>query len=148
MQIKVKYFDQHLPEADRLPALEQSDKGDLIDLRAAETVELKQFEFYKMPLGVAIELPEGHKAQLVPRSSTFAQFGVLITNSPGQIDESYKGDDDQWFAPLFALRDTKINRGDRICQFDIFKKMPRLTITAVKALGNGNRGGHGSTGRK
>lgn len=95
-----------------------------------------------------MELPEGYEAHVVPRSSTYKNFGVIQTNSMGVIDESYKGDDDFWLFPAYALRDTEIKKGDRICQFRIMKKMPTIELVEVDHLGNENRGGHGSTETK
>ena len=123
-------------------------KGDWTDLRAAATVELKAGEFKLIPLGVAMQLPTGYEAHVAPRSSTFKNFGVIQTNSIGIIDNSYNGDNDQWFFPAFALRDTVINVNDRICQFRIVENQPALTFETVEVLGNDDRGGHGSTGVK
>jgi dUTP pyrophosphatase len=142
MQIKVKYFDKDLPKLNKI------EKGDWIDLRVAKTIEIKKDEFTLIPLGVAMELPEGCEAHVVPRSSTFKNFGIIETNSMGVIDESYKGDNDQWFFPAYALRDTKIEHGERICQFRIMEKMPPVTFQEVLTLENEDRGGHGSTGTK
>jgi dUTP pyrophosphatase len=142
MQIKIKYFDENLPKITKLT------QGDWIDLRAAKTIEIKKGEFALIPLGVAMELPEGYEAHVVPRSSTFKNFGIIETNSMGVIDESYKGDNDQWFFPAYALRDTAINFGERICQFRIMEKMPEVEFVEVEQLENDDRGGHGSTGTK
>jgi dUTP pyrophosphatase len=142
MQIKIKYFDENLPKITKLT------QGDWIDLRAAKTIEIKKGEFALIPLGVAMELPEGYEAHVVPRSSTFKNFGIIETNSMGVIDESYKGDNDQWFFPAYALRDTAINFGERICQFRIMEKMPEVEFIEVEQLENDDRGGHGSTGTK
>jgi dUTP pyrophosphatase len=142
MQIKIKYFNEGLPKVNKII------QGDWIDLRAAKTVELKHNEFGLIPLGIAMELPEGYEAHVVPRSSTFKNFGIIETNSMGVIDESYKGDNDQWFFPAFALRDTKIEFGERICQFRIMEKMPEVEFVEVEYLGNDDRGGHGTTGTK
>lgn len=142
MEIKIKYFDKSLHK------IEKIEKGDWIDLRAAETVELDKGEFSLIPLGVAMELPKGYEAHVVPRSSTFKNFGIIQTNSKGIIDECYKGDSDQWFFPAYALRDTLIRKNDRICQFRIVEKMPELVFKEVEHLDNEDRGGHGSTGVK
>lgn len=142
VDVKIKYFDKDLIKVEKI------DKGDWIDLRSAETVELKVGEFKLIPLGVAMELPEGYEAHVVPRSSTFKKWGIIETNSMGIIDESYKGDNDQWFFPAYALRDTKIEKNDRICQFRIVKKMEAVNFETVEVLGNKDRGGHGSTGSK
>lgn len=142
MKIKIKYFDQ---EIDKIKKLEV---GDWIDLRAAKTVELKKDEFALIPLGVGMKLPEGYEANVVPRSSTFKNFGIIQTNHFGVIDESYGGDQDQWFFPAYALRDTIIQKNDRICQFRINKKMPEVEFEEVDHLDEVSRGGHGSTGTK
>ena len=142
LQIKVKYFDKEIPK------LQKIKQGDWIDLRAAETVELKQGEFKLIPLGIGMKLPKGYEANIVPRSSTFKNFGILQTNSFGVVDESYSGNEDQWFFPALAMRDTKIEKGDRICQFRINKKMPEVEFVEVEFLDEVSRGGHGSTGTK
>lgn len=142
MEIKIKYFDETLPKIEKIK------QGDWVDLRAAEDVEMGQFDFKLIPLGIAMQLPRGYEANVVPRSSTFKKFGIIQTNSYGVIDESYCGDNDQWFFPAFALHDTVISRGDRICQFRINKKMPEVEFVEFKVLNNKDRGGHGSTGIK
>ena len=121
-------------------------KSDWIDLRAAEDVDLKEGEYRLIPLGVAIQLPEGYEAHIVPRSSTFANFGVLQANHMGVVDCSYCGDEDWWKWPALAMRDTHIAKNDRICQFRIMKNQPKLVFEETKRLGNESRGGFGSTG--
>ncbi|HHU73214.1 MAG TPA: dUTP diphosphatase [Clostridiales bacterium] len=141
MKIRIKYI------SDAIEKLEYIDgKSDWIDLRAAETVQMKAGEFKLIPLGIAMELPEGYEAHVVPRSSTFKNFGIIQTNSMGIIDESYCGDHDQWFFPALAMRDTIIQVNDRICQFRIMKHQPKIEFIEVDLLGNKDRGGHGSTG--
>lgn len=141
--IKIKYFNDQL---ERLQYIEN--KSDWIDLRAAEQVEMKAGDFKLIPLGVAMELPVGYEAHVVPRSSTFKNFGIIQTNSMGVIDETYSGDNDQWFFPAYAIRDTVIHVNDRICQFRIMEHQPRIDFTEVNVLGNADRGGHGSTGKQ
>ncbi len=140
MDIKIKYFNENIEK------IAPISKGDWIDLRAAATVKMKAGEFKLIPLGIAMQLPQGYEAHVCPRSSTFKNFGVIQTNSMGIIDNSYCGDNDQWFFPAFALRDTTINENDRICQFRIMEIQPRLNFITVDSLGNADRGGHGSTG--
>ena len=138
--IKIKYF------TDKIEKIEKIDKGDWIDLRAAETIELKAGEFKLIPLGVAMQLPEGYEAHMVPRISTYKNFGVIQTNHQAVIDESYCGNNDQWYFPAYALKDTIININDRICQFRIMKKQPQINFEIVECLENEDRGGIGSTG--
>lgn len=139
--IKIKYFTN---EIDKITKIE---KGDWIDLRSATTIELKKGEFKLIPLGIAMQLPNGYEAHIVPRSSTYKNFGVIQTNHQGVVDASYCGDNDQWFFPAYALKDTVINVNDRICQFRIVEKQPAISFEEVECLGNEDRGGCGSTGK-
>lgn len=141
--IRIKYFTDKI---DRLCYIDG--KSDWIDLRAAEEIEIKAGEFKLIPLGIAMELPAGYEAHVVPRSSTFKNYGVIQTNSMGVIDETYCGDNDQWFFPAYALRDTVIRVNDRICQFRIMEHQPSLSFDEVEMLGHEDRGGHGSTGKQ
>lgn len=123
------------------------EKSDWIDLRAAENVILKQGEFKLISLGISVKIPKGYEMVIVPRSSTFKNFGVLQTNSFGVIDESYCGDNDILRFPALAMRDTEIHVNDRICQFRIQKHQPTLEICEVEQLDGKDRGGFGSTGK-
>ncbi|WP_304508422.1 dUTP diphosphatase [Anaerotignum sp.] len=141
--IRIKYL------SDKIEKLRYIDgKSDWIDLRAAERIELKQGEFRLIPLGIAMELPKGFEAHIVPRSSTFKNFGVIQTNHCGIVDESYCGNNDQWFFPALAMKDTVIEENDRICQFRIFEHQPAIAFEETDNLSNKNRGGIGSTGKK
>lgn len=139
--ITIKYF------TDKIEKLTYIDgKSDWIDLRAAEDVTLKAGEFKLIPLGVAMKLPQGYEAHVVPRSSTFKNFGIIQTNHCGIIDESYCGDNDQWYFPAYALRDTEIHVNDRICQFRIMEHQPTILFEETEKLTGADRGGIGSTG--
>ena len=143
MELRIRYFSD---EIERLRYIDG--KSDWIDLRCAERTELKAGEFRLIPLGVAMALPAGYEAHVVPRSSTFKTWGILQTNSMGVIDESYCGDGDQWWMPVYATRDTVIEVNDRICQFRIMERQPELEFVTVDKLRDDSRGGFGSTGRK
>lgn len=140
-KIRVKYFD---PEIEKLQKIS---KGDWIDLRSAETVELKKGEYRLIPLGVGMILPDGYEAHIVPRSSTPSKFDIVCANSMGIIDNSYSGDADEWMFPAVAIRDTVILKNDRICQFRIVKNQPDIIFNEVDHLGENSRGGIGSTGK-
>lgn len=142
MKIRIKYFTDKIEKLDYIDK-----KSDWIDLRAAADVPIKKGDFALIPLGVAMELPKGYEAHVVPRSSTFKNFGIISTNHMGVIDESYCGDSDQWFFPAYALRDTEIHTGDRICQFRIMEHQPAFAFEEVESMMNEDRGGHGSTGK-
>lgn len=141
-KIRIKYLSSQIEKLRYIDG-----KSDWIDLRAAERVEMKAGEFRLIPLGVAMQLPEGYEAHILPRSSTFKNFGIIQTNHCGVIDESYCGSGDQWFFPAYALRDTVIEVNDRICQFRIFEHQPAVIFEEVQDLGGKDRGGFGSTGK-
>ena len=140
MTIKVKYHTDILP-------LEMNEKGDWVDLRAAQDMKLWGGYYYYIPLGISVELPEGYEAHVAPRSSTFKNWGIIQTNSVGVIDNSYCGNNDIWMMPVYATRFAEIKKNDRICQFRIVEKQPHLEFETVDHLGNKDRGGFGSTGR-
>ena len=140
LEIKVKYF------TDIEPIKFIENKSDWYDLRSAEEVEMKAGEFKLIKLGVAIQVPNGYEAIIAPRSSTFKNYGIIQANSIGVVDESYCGDNDQWMFAALAMRDTKINKNDRICQFRIMEKMPEIVFEEVENLEGPDRGGIGSTG--
>ena len=141
--IKIRYFPGAAQPLDYIDG-----KSDWIDLRAAERVELKAGQFRLIRLGVAMALPAGYEAHVVPRSSTFKTWGILQTNSMGVIDGSYCGDNDEWRMPVYATLDTCIEQGDRICQFRIVENQPKIVFEPVEHLEGPDRGGFGSTGTK
>uniref|UniRef100_UPI004056964F dUTP diphosphatase n=1 Tax=Agathobacter sp. TaxID=2021311 RepID=UPI004056964F len=143
MNIRIKYFTDKIEKLDYIDG-----KSDWIDLRASEEVELKAGEFKLIPLGVAMEIPKGYEAHLVPRSSAFKTWGFIQTNSIGIVDNSYCGDEDMWRMPVYATRDTVIHVNDRIAQFRIMENQPRIVFDEVEVLGNASRGGFGTTGRR
>ena len=138
--IKVKYLND-------IQKIERFNVGDWIDLRAAEDVVMKAGEYRMIPLGVAMELPKGYEAIVAPRSSTFKKYGIISANSIGIIDEAFRGDGDEWNFLAYAVRDTKIHKNERICQFRIIQHQPLIHLLEVESLGNEDRGGIGSTGR-
>ena len=140
MKLQIKYHNEEIGKIKKI------DKGDWIDLRAAEKVELKQGEFAMISLGISVKMPDGWEAYIAPRSSTFKTWGIIQTNSIGIVDNSYSGNNDIWKMPVYATRDTVINVNDRICQFRIMPKMPTFDIEIVTNLEGPDRGGFGSTG--
>ncbi len=141
--IKIKY---HSKEIEKLTYIDG--KSDWIDLRSAEEVKLEKGEFHLIRLGVSMQLPKGYEAVVVPRSSTYKNFGIIQTNHMGVIDESYCGDNDEWMMPVLAVRDTVIHVNDRICQFRIQKHQPQIVFEEVEMFGNADRGGFGTTGKQ
>lgn len=100
-KIKIKYISN---EIEKLRYIDG--KSDWIDLRAAEDVVMKKGEFRLISLGVAMELPEGYEAHIVPRSSTYKNFGIIQANHCGIVDESYCSNEYIWKFPAIAMRDT------------------------------------------
>jgi hypothetical protein len=139
--IKIKYFTDKIEKLCYIAG-----NSDWIDLRVAEDVVMKKGEFRLIRLGVAMELPRGYEAHVVPRSSTYKNFGLIQTNHMGVIDESYKGDADEWKWPALAMRDTEVHVGDRLCQFRIMKHQPQINFLEVDSLENEDRGGFGTSG--
>lgn len=138
--IKIKYH------VEGLEPVKQAHPFEWCDLRSAETVELKKGDFKLIDLGVSIALPDGFEAILAPRSSTFKNWGIIQTNGIGVIDHLYKGNEDRWMMPVYATRDTVINKNDRICQFRIQECQLPVEFIEVDDMEDENRGGHGSTG--
>ena len=130
LTIKIKRFREGV----ELP--HKTNIGDWVDLRAAKDVTIAKGEFCMIPLGIGMKLPEGYEANIVPRSS----FAV--------IDNSFCGDNDEWFYPVIALEDTVIHKNDRICQFRINEVQPDIKFEIVDRLDTEDRGGFGSTGTR
>lgn len=140
--IKIKYFDQEIEKIQKI------DVGDWVDLRSAGTYILKAGDYQLIQLGVGMILPDGYEAHVLPRSSTPSKFGIIMANSMGVIDNSYSGEFDEWKFPAVAIRDTIINKGDRIAQFRLVKNQPGIKFEVVDHLNEISRGGIGSTGKR
>ena len=141
--LKIRYISKEIEKLRYIDGV-----SDWIDLRCAEEVVMKQGEWRLIRLGIAVELPKGYEAHIVPRSSTYRNFGIIQTNHMGVVDHSYCGDEDEWKYPVLAMRDTVIHVNDRICQFRIMKNQPKLVFEEVEHLGGESRGGFGTTGVK
>ena len=121
--------------------------GDWLDLRNVEEIRMERGDFKYISLGITIALPKGYEAIVAPRSSTFKNFGIIMANSIGIIDESYCGPNDIWHFPAFCVRrETVIPQYSRICQFRIIEHQPNIAFTISTDITNKDRGGLGSTG--
>lgn len=139
-KIMIQYHD---------PAIEKlglSRNGDWIDLRAAEEVIIPPGDFKIISLGVSMKLPRGYEGHILPRSSTFKNWGILLTNSMGVIDEAYCGENDVWGIIAYSPYGSVIHKGDRIAQFRIMRKMKPVQFVTVEHMTDASRGGFGSTG--
>lgn len=140
--IPVKYFTEDIEKLEYI-----NGKSDWIDLRAAKDTVIQKGEFCLIHLGIAMQLPKGFEAHIVPRSSTFKNFGIIQANGIGIIDNSYCGDDDEWLMPVYATRDTMIKKNMRVAQFRIVENQPKLKFNQVDGFAKtSSRGGFGSTG--
>lgn len=146
-KIKIKYHS----DIDKLVK-----HGDWIDMRAAEDVFIPQGEYKMFSLGVSMELPKGYEAIVAPRSSTFKNYGIILVNSIGVIDNSYNGTGDVWRYLAYCVKGNYIKNGvlgayikknDRICQFRILKNQPDIEFVEVDELNPVDRNGIGSTGK-
>ena len=154
MVIRIKYFDGAVK-------LKKINKGNWIDVYSNKDIFVEEGTRAMIPLGFALELPNGWEAHLAPRSSTFKTWGIIQTNSVGVVDDTYIGDNDQWHMPVYCL-DSKdieiidgterkgswIKQGDKIGQFRIMEVMPEIQFDEVEYFGNIDRGGFGTTGTK
>ena len=137
--IQIKYWPNS-------PHLTVNPDGSWIDLYTYEETVLRAGQFKIIPLGVAMKLPDGYEANIVPRSSTFKRWGILQTNSFAVIDPSYYGDSDQWGYPVVASKDITIPKGTRLCQFRINKVQPEIIFQETESLSRNSRGGFGTSG--
>ena len=142
MIIKVRYHDPNMPP---LEFYGGTDKSNWIDLRCMNEELLSVGEYKLISLGVSMELPEGYEAIVIPRSSTFKRYGIIQANSVGLIDNSYKGENDIWYMPVYATRMALIPKYERICQFRIQPVMKDIELVTVEQLTGNDRGGIGST---
>ena len=158
MKMRIKYFEG-------ATKLEKITKGNWIDVYASKDVFVKENDRAMVPLGFALELPQGWEGHLAPRSSTFKSWGVIQTNHVGVVDDSYIGDNDQWHMPVYCLqgkdviteevyedftkhtKGTWIRKGDKIGQFRIMEVMPEIEFEEVEMFGNADRGSFGTTGK-
>lgn len=177
MEIKIKRLNANI----EFPKIIK--KGDWIDLRAAKNITMKapqakvlkrvtkngkteayrdvEFDVKLIPLGIAMQLPKGYEAILMPRSGTFNEFNITLANSAGVIDNSYCGETDEWKFQAIAFKHTEIKEGDRICQFrvqlsqkaTVWQKIKwlfnkKIKLIEVNTLNSICRGGFSSTGIK
>ena len=154
MKLRIKYFEG-------ATKLKKITKGNWIDCYANKDIFIAEGERAMIPLGFALELPQGWEGHLAPRSSTFKTWGIIQTNSVGVVDDTYIGDNDQWHMPVYCLqgkdiesengeevKGTWIRKGDKIGQFRIMEVMPEIEFEEVESFGNKDRGGFGTTGTK
>ena len=136
------YAKIKLLENGKLP--EKKHSGDACyDCYARESVEIYDGDRKKIPLGFALELPQGYEAVIRPRSGLSSHY---VDCCIGTIDSNYRGEVNaiiqNWSDEIL-----KIHKGDRICQMAI-REVPQVMFEKVDELSpsDRNENGFGSTG--
>ena len=139
---------QWLPHGKGLPAPTYATDGAAgLDVVAAEDLILEPGQRHAVATGFAIAIPTGYEVQVRPRSGLALKHGITCLNTPGTIDEDYRGEVKVILANLgsepFAVR-----RGERIAQL-IPAPVLKAAFREVEALEETGRGagGFGSTGQ-
>lgn len=142
MTIPLQQLDKNLP----LP--ENAYAGDgAVDLRSSADLSLKPFERALVPTGIAIELPTGFAALVVPRSGLAIKHGITVVNAPGLIDSNYRGEIGVILANTDPRETFEIKRGDRIAQLMIISvEQPEFKVVDVLSATDRGDGGFGSSG--
>jgi len=141
MRLRVK----RLSSSATLPArAHPADAG--LDLHSAVDLDIPPGETRLVGTGLAFELPPGTEAQVRPRSGLALTHSVTVLNTPGTIDEGYRGEVGVILIN-HGRRVFEVRRGMKVAQLVV---QPTLTveIVAVDALSDTSRGtgGFGSTG--
>lgn len=157
MELQIRYIDKNLTK------MVKTEKGDFIDARVSKIYsfvdgeliersfpyEYKKEETLFFKLGFAMKMPDNKLGKLYTRSGTFKNYGFLLTNGTGIIDNSFQGNGDEWCAMVWCTRDGIVGYDERVFQFEVVDRpMENVTLIEVDDLGNNNRGGYSSTGVK
>ena len=137
-----------LPHGEGLPLPAYASHGAAgMDVVAAEDVTLAPGERHAVATGFAIAIPPGHEVQVRPRSGLALKYGITCLNTPGTIDEDYRGEVKVILANLGAEA-FEVKRGERIAQL-VPAVVTRAEFDEVDSLDATHRGagGFGSTGR-
>lgn len=130
------------------PPSYQSDGAAGLDLHAALQASrtLEPGERMLVPTGYAVALPEGHEGQVRPRSGLALHHGVTVVNTPGTVDEDYRGEIGVVLINHGA-EPFEIEPGMRIAQL-VVTPVARVAVEVVDELDETDRGagGYGSTG--
>lgn len=147
LQLKFKRVSDNFNDIE-LPAYQTTGSSGM-DIRAAveEPLLIKTGGFALVPTNLMTEIPSGYEIQVRPRSGLAAKHGIGVLNSPGTIDEDYRGEI-KIILFNFAGEDFLIKRGERIAQL-VLSKVYRAEVTESVNLSDTDRGdgGFGHTGR-
>lgn len=123
----------------------EADAG--LDLYALEAAVLGPGERASVPTGIALEIPNGQAALVLPRSGLAARHGIALVNAPGLIDAGYRGEVRVLLLNTDRSEPFRIAPGDRIAQL-VLMRVEAPAIVEVDALASSQRGagGFGSSG--
>lgn len=141
----MKLFVQRINDDAILPFYaHESDAG--LDLFSVQEVILKPMERKLVSTGIKLQLPKGTEAQVRPRSGLALKNGITLLNSPGTIDEGYRGEVKVLMINL-GDKPFPIKKGMKIAQM-VVKPVERVFIKESQNLSESERGegGFGSTG--
>ena len=130
----------------RVPAYARpGDAG--LDLCAAESVTVEPGARVLVRTGIALAIPDGFAALVLPRSGLALRHGLTVLNSPGLIDSGYRGEVKVLVVNTDPLVSVKLARGDRIAQL-VVQRIEAVQLTEVDELPASERGtrGFGSSG--
>jgi dUTP pyrophosphatase len=142
VDVLIRRLDPHVP----LPRpAHPGDAG--LDLVTTRDAEVAPGERVLLPTGIAIALPAGHVAFVVPRSGLAVRHGVSLVNAPGTVDAGYRGEIQVSLVNLDPVTPVLLRRGDRIAQM-VVQQVPPVRLHEVQSLPGSDRGtgGFGSTG--
>ncbi|KIO61001.1 dUTP diphosphatase [Caldifermentibacillus hisashii] len=140
-QLKVKL----IKEDAKLP--QYANPGDAgLDLFSVEEKIIKPGEFELISTGISLELPPGTEAQVRPRSGLALKHGITLLNSPGTIDEGYRGEVKVMLIN-HGKKEFKVEKHMRIAQM-VIAPVTRMNVIEVEEISDSVRGegGFGSTG--
>jgi dUTP pyrophosphatase len=150
MKNKLKIYKKSNRETIKLPQYQTTGSSGL-DLVAnldqeTEQITIKPNKWEIIPTGITIELPDGCEAQIRPRSGLAYKYGVTVLNSPGTIDNDYRGEI-KIILINHGHEDFIVKNGDRIAQM-IISKYEQVELEEIEFLTETTRndGGFGSTG--
>lgn len=125
MNIDIKYFN------DLMTKIEEGGNN-WIDLRCSNTTKSRKDTYVSIPLGVAINIPEGYELHIILRDKAFKKYGIM---QPGGVlvieDNSNWEQDKEIEVPVLFTKDSVVNFNDRFCKFRLVEKQPVLEFNIL-----------------
>ena len=142
MRLEFRKVDPSVPLPQRA---REGDAG--LDLRANGEVKVGPGERAMVPTGLAVAIPPGHAGLVLPRSGLASGRGLTLVNSPGLIDEGYRGEIMLAVVNLDPDQPVEVRKGDRIAQLVVvpYAQVEPAEVAELPPSGRGEAG-FGSTG--